>query len=387
MIIYYAHGGSDNHGCEAIIKGTNENIERKSLVLSGNMKADQKYGLNEICKIQPDSYKRYFHPFRWFIYRVLNKIIKYNTVFMLVNGLEEGIYLSVGGDNYCYPGLIEPLLTANEKIRNKNNKIVLWGTSIEPEVLKNEIIFEDISKYDLIFARESITYEALVKYGLKDKVYLYPDPAFAMKVKKIKLPDNVFDSPVVGLNISPLILRYADGENTVKEGYIEIIKYILENTDYNIALFPHVVKRNNNDFDAIYQLAKIIQSKRVFIINDNSADSLKYLISKCSFFVGARTHSTIAAYSTCVPTMVIGYSVKARGIAKDIFGTAKDYVIDVRLIKDKKIMIDNFVNLFSRREEIKEYLDGFMPEYSKRTVEAGNMLSMYIDKWHIREGE
>ncbi|MFR4670990.1 MAG: hypothetical protein ACLT69_14285 [Intestinibacter bartlettii] len=56
---------------------------------------------------------------------------------------------------------------------------------------------------------------------------------------------------------------------------------------------------------------------------------IKGYISRCRLY-RARTHATIAAYSTCVPTLVIGYSVKAKGIAKDIFGTYENYVLPVQ---------------------------------------------------------
>ena len=49
-------------------------------------------------------------------------------------------------------------------------------------------------------------------------------------------------------------------------------------------------------------------------------------------FIGARTHATIAAYSSCVPTLVVGYSIKARGIAKDLFGTDEGYVLPVQAL-------------------------------------------------------
>ncbi len=47
-----------------------------------------------------------------------------------------------------------------------------------------------------------------------------------------------------------------------------------------------------------------------------------------------RTHATIAAYSTGVPTLVVGYSVKARGIARDLFGTEDGYVLPVQQLKE-----------------------------------------------------
>lgn len=53
-------------------------------------------------------------------------------------------------------------------------------------------------------------------------------------------------------------------------------------------------------------------------------------------FIGARTHATIAAYSSLVPTLVVGYSVKARGIARDLFGTEKNYVLPVQLLRKEE---------------------------------------------------
>lgn len=381
MIICYAHGGSDNHGCEAIIRGTSENLPEEILVFSGNRRADEKYKLNEVAKIKCDSYKRYYHPGRWFFYKILSGLTKKNTAFMLVDGTEAGVYLFVGGDNYCYPGLVRPAINANLRIREKGNKTVLWGASIEPDMLDEPDILQDISQYDLIFARESLTYQALLKHGLEGKTYLYPDPAFAMKIKKRNVQDDVFSGPVVGINISPLIMKYTEEGNKIKQGYIDIVRYVLDHTSYRIALIPHVVKRNNNDLDVINCLAEEIADDRICIIEDGSAEELKYVISKCEFFVGARTHSTIAAYSSCVPTLVIGYSVKARGIAKDIFGTDEKYVIDVRTLSDRKELLEGFKELFVKREEIRKYLEAFMPEYKKMTVEAAHVLQTYMEKW------
>ena len=78
------------------------------------------------------------------------------------------------------------------------------------------------------------------------------------------------------------------------------------------------------------------------MIEDSPAEVLKGYISRCSFFVGARTHSTIAAYSTGVPTLVIGYSVKSRGIATDLFGTYDNYVLPVQELDDPQALIRSY---------------------------------------------
>ncbi|WP_395549348.1 MULTISPECIES: polysaccharide pyruvyl transferase family protein [unclassified Lacrimispora] len=374
MLIFYAHGGSDNHGCEAIIRGTMANFHDKSMVFSGNIKADELYGLNEMCEIRPDSYKRYYHPIKWLWNRTMNKLLHKNIVFMLIDGKIKGTYLSVGGDNYCYPSLLKPVLQANKRIREKGNATILWGTSIEPNVLENVEILADLNKYSLIFARESITYEALCKKGLKNKTYLFPDPAFALKPMHSPLPKELKGKRIVGINISPLIFKYEEGNSAIKDGYDKIIRYLLDETVYEIMFIPHVVKRNNNDETIITKLAEQYNSNRISILEDRRADELKYCISKCDFFVGARTHSTIAAYSSCVPTLVIGYSVKASGIAKDIFGVDEEYVVDVREVTSGDSIFKCFFNLFTRKNEIREYLESFMPDYINKTRDAVDLL-------------
>lgn len=49
-----------------------------------------------------------------------------------------------------------------------------------------------------------------------------------------------------------------------------------------------------------------------------NAAQLKYLISQCEVQICCRTHASIAGYSTGVPTLVAGYSIKAQGIAADL---------------------------------------------------------------------
>ena len=54
--------------------------------------------------------------------------------------------------------------------------------------------------------------------------------------------------------------------------------------------------------------------------------------------------------STCVSTLAGGYSVKARGIARDIFGTEKNYVIPVQSLEHE----DDLVNAFKYTQENEE---------------------------------
>ena len=95
------------------------------------------------------------------------------------------------------------------------------------------------------------------------------------------------------------------------------------------------------------------------------------MISKCRAFIGARTHATIAAYSSCVPTLVVGYSVKARGIARDLFGSEEHYVLPVQALEDPEELIQAYDWMMDREQDIRERLQSVMPEYCAKAKAAG----------------
>ena len=75
--------------------------------------------------------------------------------------------------------------------------------------------------------------------------------------------------------------------------------------------------------------------------------------------IAARTHASIAAYSTGVPTLVTGYSVKARGIAKDIFGDYQGYVCPVQELSSGNDLLNGFLYVVNKQEFIKQKLQEF----------------------------
>ena len=159
-----------------------------------------------------------------------------------------------------------------------------------------------------------------------------------------------------------------------------MIQHILDNTDAYIALIPHVVWANNDDRIPLKQLYDDFdQNRRLILVDDHTAPELKYIISQCSFFIGARTHATIAAYSTGVPTLVVGYSVKARGIARDLFGTEEGYVLPVQQLRESDELTRAFVRLYEKRDEIRAHLGRTLPGYIARADEARKTLEELVN--------
>lgn len=384
-MFFYAHGGSKNHGCEAIIRSTSGIFsEHEKTVYSYRPEEDYQYAVDSVCNILDISnvpYKKYT---RHFIsaylalklrndYMPLERVPELNVLSTVPKGT---IALSVGGDNYCY-GSWERFKEDRAHLKKRGIKTVLWGCSVEPDSLSNEKLQRDLSGYDLITARESLTYNALK--SINSNIVLAPDPAFTLPVEQGIYPEGLGRKPYIGINVSPLIQKSETVDGITIENYRNLLKHILSSTNRDIALIPHVVWEHNDDRIPLKQLYdEFGSSGRVYLVEDQNCMQLKDIISHCEFFVGARTHSTIAAYSTCVPTLVVGYSVKARGIAKDLFGTEEGYVLPVQSLKDPKDLTNAFSLLYQKCNDIRSHLTEMMSEYIagiKKAKEAVEKLS------------
>ena len=65
-------------------------------------------------------------------------------------------------------------------------------------------------------------------------------------------------------------------------------------------------------------LSQVERSRMFWAAEELNAAQRKYLISRCEMLICCRTHASIAGYSSRIPTIVVGYSVKSRGIGMDI---------------------------------------------------------------------
>lgn len=374
-VVLYAHGGSGNHGCEAIVRSTKKLLDERELVLiSSQPDEDHQYGLDKLCTIIKD---RDLHLNRssvsfYTAYAALKlkkdfiplEKLYYKRAFSYIQ--PGDIAMSIGGDNYCYADVYKYTMF-HEMAKRRGAKTVLWGCSVEPDIVQQSEIAKDLANYDLITARETISYEALKQ--VNPNTVLVSDSAFCLDTVSLPLPTGFIEGHTVGVNVSPMIMKNESVLGITMENYRELIRYILEQTDMSIALIPHVVWQDNDDRIPLRELYDTFKkSGRVVIIEDHTCEELKGYISKCRFFIGARTHATIAAYSSCVPTLVVGYSVKAKGIAKDLFGQDNKYVLPVQQLKDSSDLIHAFTWIQENERTIKRDLKTNLPEYLKRSV-------------------
>ncbi len=377
----FFHAGSTNRGCEAIVRSGVNLIKEKypdAIVnlASFNPESDkfipQIDTIFDTGQVSVDKFsfegiismlKVKFQKDETYLYRSqFKKLIK------LIS--QHDIFLSIGGDNYCY-GEQAWIYEVDRLIKKAGKRLVLWGASIGEEDL-SEAKIKDLKTMDLVLARESLTHEILKKNGVVN-VKLVADGAFTMQKQEIVLPDLWKETSIVGFNFSPLVWKRNQAS---KKAAFNLLQHILDTTDMTIVLTPHVIISGNDDYEVLEEFYNEFKDTARVLLLSNNLNAIEYkgYIAKMRFFIGARTHATIAAYSSLIPTMVLGYSVKSKGIAKDIFGEEK-LVLSINEISDSELLIAKFEEMVSQENEIKSTLINEIPRIKENAKKAVDFLS------------
>lgn len=313
--------------------------------------------------------------------KISNKII-YKDFIKVAKQMD--LIIVIGADNYDKSyGMFESLHNMNLLLKEETNaKLVMYDCSLQNEDIDINVV-EDFKLFDVVTARESITFDNFNKLLKNNIIKYYPDPAFIMQAQETVLPVGWIEEKMIGINLSSLVTdsRYGTGYNMIMDSYYSLIDYIINETDNNIVFIPHVMQ--NKDLSVLTQLyEKYKDTGRVIIIKNEklNAAQLKYIISKCRLYVGARTHSTIAAYSSCIPTLVLGYSIKSIGIARDIFGTEKKYVVSVSDVNNRYELRDSFKWILENEYSIKKHLKEFMPEYIEKAQKTSEVFKYLMEE-------
>lgn len=409
LFILAGNGPYANRGCEAIVRGTtkilrgyfrdprficishfkNEEQFRRQCLEEADPAIThlQSYSLNKIKALRnfwkPETLKAIYQ-------MVFNRDAYYTGIYadMFPSLISASAVLSVGGDNYSidYGGIPTTFTALDDLVLSHQKPLVIWGASVGPSSAMSdyeEYMSRHLQEVSGIFARESVTIDYLESIGVTENVYLVADAAFLMDpVKPEGIEEDLpIDEEAIGLNLSPQMANYVTGGDL--EAWTSmaasIIDGVAKKTGMPIYLIPHVTNPGSNDHEFMQQALSLIKNR-----NDNitlvsprcNAAETKWLISQMTPFAGARTHSTIAALSSGIPTLSFAYSIKAQGINQDIFGHTR-YCLEPEDL-DARGVASRITSMLDESAAIRSDLAGRIPGIQKAALSAGMELKHLI---------
>ena len=295
--------------------------------------------------------------------------------------------LSIGGDNYSLDYSVPILFTGlDDIVLEKGRTLAIWGASVGPFDRMpdyEEYMGRHLREVTAIFARESVTIDYLKGIGVNDNVYLVADPAFVMDAIK---PENIeddlpIDEEAIGINFSPWMANYVTGGDL--EAWTgmaaSIIEDVARKTGMPIYLIPHVTSPHSNDYEFMQQALSLIQSRNrdiTLVPPRYNAAEMKWIISRMDLFAGARTHSTIAALSSGIPTLSFAYSIKARGINRDLFGHT-NYCLEPKDL-DTGVISGRMESMLDNSTTIRMDLAEQIPRMQRAASSAGIRLKQIV---------
>jgi polysaccharide pyruvyl transferase WcaK-like protein len=338
-----------------------------------------------------EALRNFWKPETWlYAYRSLRNpaALKYQVYREMLPHLDDAAaVLSVGGDNYSLDYGVPRLFTdLDDIVIEKKKPLAIWGASVGPFGTMPD--YEQYMSHHLrevpgIFARESVTIDYLKGIGVTENVYPVADPAFLMDpVKPEGVEDDLpIDEEAIGLNLSPLMAKYVTGGDleawTSKAA--SIIDVVAKTTRMPVYMIPHVTIPISNDHTFMERALSRIQNDKVTLVPPvyNAAET-KWIIGQMALFAGARTHSTIAALSSGVPTLSFAYSIKAKGINRDLFG--HEHYVHAFKNSGREAPVNKILSMIDDVDRISKDLKGKIPRVKKTALKAGSCLKGLLEE-------
>jgi len=226
------------------------------------------------------------------------------------------------------------------------------------ENIKNQAL-KSINKADVVMARDLQSLSFVNDNCAQKDVDEYIDVAFFMPFERQSFAK---EKTHVGINVSSLLWHggYTKANQFgLKSDYqkliTEIIEYFLKIPNVQLHIVPHVVSAEShveNDYEVSYHLSnkyKDVILAPLFL----SPIYAKNYIAGMDFFLGARMHATIAAFSSGVPVFPMAYSRKFNGLFEDTLSYS--FMGDL-INHDAETILTELRHAFEQRDRLVEII-------------------------------
>ncbi|MCE5327991.1 MAG: polysaccharide pyruvyl transferase family protein [Planctomycetaceae bacterium] len=394
LFLFVGNGSCANRGCEAILRGTMAILRKEfGACTFVNM------GPLTLHAADPDLRQQITRRFsKEWIFRQLGKVLKRDSWIRYGSLLSNAAAVfALGGDNVSLdygPVLPKTNFDLADAAVSGGKPFLLWGASIGPFDKQPDferIAVQRLKRFTRLCVRESCTQEYLASRGIVDNVVTMSDPAFVMAPEPCELPPEIerilATGEAIGVNLSNLVARFRTSDVRWEDVAGACLQELDKRLGRPIVLVPHVMTPKGNDHVFLASVMNLlrdvpIRNQVVLVGPDYSAPQYKWIVSRLSLFIGARTHATIAAISSYIPTISIGYSMKAKGINRDVFGDVR-WLIPVADLTPSRLT-DLADTALQKGASIRAGLRDVMPGYINKAWQAGSLVREVIDDCHNR---
>lgn len=316
------HGGSADHASEERIRGLCRMLPEQPEIYCAALEEDWRYGLAAVGALAQN---------------------RPGLVRRRLGWGDRCILSSPGAVDRLRPGV----------------RRILWGWSPAGQISRRQA--KELARFHQIVVTDARSAVLLRQAGLGSRVRLGPDPSFLVE-RQIRRLDGAFSRDTVGLCVSPAVGEFEVGNGLLFGSYCHLIRWILRNTDWQIAMIPYCAKRSCNDLLLHQALKRQFPGEdRLFCREDGDCRVLRGDLSLCRCCVG--TAGATAAWSCGVPGLCLGAGNRALGMADALFGSSRETVVRVGQLRQECDLTERFRQFLRREEVLRRWQEVSVPRY------------------------
>ena len=322
MGYFLMHGGSADHTSEDRIRGICSMLPERPEIFSTAPEEDWQYGLAELgalSRVRPGSTMRRIRMGDWCV--------------------------------TAYP--------AAGREMGRGVRRMLWGWEPAGELSRKQK--KELARFHRIVVTDLGSRSLLIKAGLGRAVRLGPDPSFLVG-RCLRSTQPLLRGETVGLCVSASASGFEVQSGLLFQNYCQLIRWILRNTSWQIALIPYCARKGSDDRQLDLALLRQFSGEdRLIIRSDGSCRELRGDLSLCRCCVG--TAGVLAAWSCGVPGLCIGDSRRARSLSATLMGASCGAVIRADGLKEKDDLCRHFQRFLEKEDAMRQWLEVSVPRY------------------------
>ncbi len=212
------------------------------------------------------------------------------------------------------------------------------------------------SIFDVVCARERQSKQVICdNCSIKKDIIVTPDVANLMKYEAVEYGE----SKRIGIVVSHQIDRQWKSNESYRQCMASLINHINSNLpEYKVIIIPNETSplKKNNDIDMAKSiLGHVSDAKKIEVFDDIdiNACEMKTLIASCDVVVSARYHSCVAALSSGIPLLAMGWHNKYDELLQ-LYNQNQNIISGEDCTSEK--LINKFDSIWKNREQIRDEL-------------------------------